>query len=118
MAYNNRAVMYLMSNNLQAALQDIDRAIEINRHNAASKDERLYVNKAVILKKLDRVNDAIVELNTAIFMNPHNAQAYSVRSECLTQLGRIQEAARDFAVALDIQNVYANTKNSFFSVKI
>ena len=105
-AYNNRALMYLAQNNFEQSRKDLDKAIAINRRNAASKDEKLYINKGVLLARQGLFRQALIEFNTAIGMNIHSWQAYCCRANCLLQMGKLGEALQDYQISQMITSRY------------
>jgi len=99
--YQARAIACLRLNDTDAAIKDIDAAIECDPGNA-----RLYYHKGAILFKAEVLDEALKCLTQAIDLSPEYAPAYTLRSEVYERLGD-----KD-AAGLDINNAMVLRKES------
>jgi len=72
LAHNNRGVAYRHQGNLNQAILDYNKAIEIN-----SNYDVAYYNRGVAYRHQGNLNQAILDFNRAIEINPDYAEAYS-----------------------------------------
>lgn len=88
-----------------AALQDFDRALEINDGHAEA-----HFWRGMVLGRMGRVDDSIVALDTYIGRNPMSSLAYTKRGVRHIWNGDLQRAERDLkqAIALDPNNAEAH----------
>jgi tetratricopeptide (TPR) repeat protein len=110
-AYSDRALVRLARGQGQAAMQDYDRAIELNPSSEA------YYNRAEAAARLGRLQQAVDDYTQAIRLRPAYPQPYGNRALAFVQLaagqtGRtrddlLQRAFDDFAKALALQPDYA-----------
>lgn len=75
MAYNSRAALYRAQMKNQEALNDFNRAIEINPHNY-----RALNNRGMLLKTLHQYDAALRDFNTVISINASHISAYKNRA--------------------------------------
>jgi protein O-mannosyl-transferase len=104
MAYNNRGSAKHKLGDFQGALEDYNRAIEIN-----PLDQRFYYNRGGTKAKLGDLQGAIMDFNSAIEINTKYLDAFINRGNAKGMLGNKQGAIQDFtkAIEIDSQNAYA-----------
>jgi len=97
--YNNRGVIYKNKGLIDLAIQDYNRAIELNPNDASA-----YCNRAVAYQRKGEHSRSLGDLEKSIAIDPTNAPAYDARGVAYWQMGRFRRAAADFrkAVALDL----------------
>jgi len=110
-AYSDRALVRMALGRGEAAMQDYDKAIELNPTPEA------YYNRAEAAARLGRLQQAVDDYSQAIRLRPDYAQAYGNRALAFAQLaaaqtGRAQEELRrrafdDFDKAIQLQPDYA-----------
>jgi tetratricopeptide (TPR) repeat protein len=83
-----------MSVQLDSAIQDCTRAVELTDNNAAELDSR-----AMVYFRLNRLNDALADLNTALDLNPALASSLYLRSVIERKMGKSRDADEDAANA-------------------
>jgi len=88
-AYNQRAMLRLISNDTAGALKDLDAAIAHN-----FKDDSIYFLRGQLRWQAGDMNAALLDLNEAIKLNPNNPRVYSTRGELFLAL---KELDRGFA---------------------
>jgi protein O-mannosyl-transferase len=96
-AYVQRGTYYLRLGRTEAALADLDRAIELNPRSAAAH----FVRGAVHIRRR-ALAEALDDANRAVALNPGYAAAYNMRCALLTRQGAPQAALADCTKALEI----------------
>lgn len=99
--YNNRGIVLKKTINLQAAIDDYTKAIELNPNYAEAYFNRgnVYSYRNNYLKSYSQ---AIADYTQAINLNPNFASAYQGRGLCYKAIGRNSEAEKDFAKATEL----------------
>lgn len=87
-AYLNRGMENIEKKQYNAALFDLNRAIELNPKFAES-----YINRGIVFQNLREFDQAILDFNYAIHLEPEYAEAYYNR-------GHIFQARRKFDLAI------------------
>jgi len=82
---------------LNSALQDCSRAIELTDDNSAELDSR-----AMVFFRLNRLGDALADLNAALDHQPATPGSLYLRAVVERQLGKINEANQDAADAREL----------------
>ena len=103
----NRGVAYGKVGNHAQAIEDFDRAIEIN-----PKDANAYQNLGVTYAKLGNHRQAIEDFDRAIEINPEYAEAYYNRGFIYGKLGDFRQAISDYDRAIEINPKYAEVYNN------
>lgn len=93
--YQARAIACLRLNDNDAAIRDIDTAIECDSQNA-----RLYYHKGAILFKAQILDEALKCLTQAIDLSPEYFPAYALRGEVYERLGDKDAADLDMNNAM------------------
>ena len=86
-----------VSRKLTAALEDFDRAIELNPNLAVACN-----NRGGVKDNLGLPEDAIADFNRAIDLKPDYAKAYYNRGDTERNLGNISGARGDYQRTLDL----------------
>jgi len=100
-AFQNRALIYLMQNDLLKALQDYNRYLEMMQScdkGGKSADSRMsdaLGNRGLIYYRMGQYQKALADLDMAITLNPSNPTNYFNRASVNHKTGRIAEAKRD-----------------------
>ncbi len=105
--YNNRGVVYRSRENLNQALLDYSRAIEIN-----PDYDQAYYNRGIVYRSQENLNQAILDYNRAIEINPNYADAYNNRGVAYRHQGNLNQAILDFSQAIEINPKYAEAYNN------
>ena len=94
----NRAMARRELGQLDEALADYDRALELDRQSFHA-----WLGRGVVLRALERPEDALVAIASALDVDPESRDAHHTRAAALTDLGRSRQAllALERAVALD-----------------
>jgi protein O-GlcNAc transferase len=92
----------LQRSNAAAALDLIDRALEIDPENAA-----FLSNRGRALQQLKRLDEALESYNKAVSMNPDHAPAFNNRGVVLYSLRRFEDAVSSYDRALALNPDYA-----------
>ena len=103
-AFNHfqRGIFRSALENYKEAIQDYDKAIEIN-----SKYAEAYHNRGIANTELKEYKEAIQDYDKAIEINSKYAIAYSNRGVVKAKLGRHKEAIKDYGKAIKINPKYA-----------
>ena len=136
LAYYNRGLAYMNAGQLDLALNDYNKAIElkpkyteayVNRGNIlrdnGRQDEALndynkaieinpifsiaYFNRGILFMNQNRVNEALSDYNKTIEIRPTYYKAYSNRGVLFVNEKRYEEAIRDYSSAIDLQPDYS-----------
>ena len=83
---------------LDSALQDCTRAVELTENNTAELDSR-----AMVYFRLKRLDDALADLNAALDRNPAAAGSLYLRAVIERQLGKTRDSEADAANARELQ---------------
>jgi len=113
MGYNNRGLIYYYLNRYDEAIEDYNKAIELDPNIAMG-----YNNRGLIYYYLNRYDEAIEDYNKAIELDPNLAMGYNNRGLIYYDLMMYNEAIEDYnkAIGLD-QNfaiAHANLGNSLY----
>jgi lipoprotein NlpI len=102
-AYSGRAYVYSHKGELQAAIADYNAAAHLG-----CKCAIVYASRGFAYRELHDYARSLADYNTAIQMDPDNADTYLNRGVTLFDLGRFEDAAKDFAVYRKAfhQNIY------------
>lgn len=94
--YTNRGVVLSRMGDLDKALRDFNKAIEINPN---YRDARY--NRALALKTLGRYEESLIDLNRAIQVRP-SGEAHNNRGNVLKKLGNNLAALEDYRKAVEL----------------
>lgn len=94
-AYNQRAIIRLVKNDVVGALKDLDGAITNNY-----KDDSIYYLRGQLRGQTGDLNGARADLDESIKLNPNNARTYVTRGQLLLALKESDRALADFNYVL------------------
>lgn len=106
-AYNNRGNIYFCSNNFTQAMNDFNKAIEINPWYADA-----YNNRGEAYNSVGKYAMAISDLNKTIELNPKNENAYTNRGEAYYNLGNYAQALKDVNKAIELNPQFVKAYNT------
>ncbi|MBI2472651.1 MAG: tetratricopeptide repeat protein [Planctomycetes bacterium] len=95
--YLNRSIIHKEKGNIEAALKDVNHAIELHGNDAVA-----YCNRGVIYEKMKDSERAISDYNKAIELNPDYAPAYYNRGSLYAAIEAIDKAIMDYSKALSL----------------
>lgn len=95
--YNNRGLAYYHSRDLDAAISDYTKALDLDQDYAQA-----YSNRGLAYYEKGEPDNAILDHSRAIKINPKLADAYNNRGLAHYDQGELEKAILDFATALDI----------------
>lgn len=98
-AYNNRGVSYEGKNNLDGAIQDYTRSIELNHPHLYLP----YRNRAGIRLRKGDFDGAIKDATEAIRLNPDHAEAYYNRADALSNKNDFDGAIKDYTEVIRLK---------------
>jgi len=101
-AYSNRAALFMVANNannLEAALQDYNRAIALDTNLAVA--HRGYGR---VCQLTGRMEEAMGHYEIAVRLAPNDSYAAACRADLLTDLGRYADAAEEYNRAIEIDS--------------
>jgi tetratricopeptide (TPR) repeat protein len=114
-AYYNRGVARMQLNQLEGALADFDKAIEIN-----PKDPDAWNNRGLIYNRQGKPGDAVSNFSRAIEIDSAYGKAYCNRGLVYLKLGRTTEAEEDLkkAARLGVKEAedYLNSKGIVYAL--
>ena len=102
-----RGVFKFGQGDLQGALSDYARAIELNPQDAAA-----YNNRGNVYGSMGRHEEALSDYARAIELNPQNAAVYNNRGNVYAHMGRREEALSDYARAIELNPQDAGAYNN------
>ncbi len=103
LAYSNRASMRFLKKDINGAIADFDKAIELN-----PKNPELYLNRGYIKQLTNDLKGALADYNNALSINPRFAFAYNNRGVLKVALNDIQGAMDDYAKAIELNGKYSD----------
>ena len=95
--YLNRSIIQKEKGSIEAALKDVNYAIELHGNDAVA-----YCNRGVIYEKMKNTERAISDYNKAIELNPDYAPAYYNRGSLYATIEVIDKAIMDYSKALSL----------------
>ncbi len=95
--YRNRANKELADGNLDSAIADLGKAIEMK-----PADVGAYLARGFAVLKQDRSDAALKDLDKVIELDPKNSTAYFVRAQIAENLGQTDKARVDYNKAAEI----------------
>jgi serine/threonine protein kinase/Tfp pilus assembly protein PilF len=99
--YRTRAQIHLEGKDLEAALGDLDRTIELERPEESAQRADDHVERGRILHLLRRYQGAVREYDAALRLRPDHVRAHELRGEALFELNRLVEAEGAFGKCLE-----------------
>lgn len=98
-AYAMRAYCKMRVGDLEGAIKDFDRTIEIDPERPGP-----YNDRAWILAGLKRYDQALTDSNKSLELDPKSYAAYDTRGYILARKGEYDKAMTDFSKAIDIKS--------------
>ncbi|WP_035218429.1 tetratricopeptide repeat protein [Desulfatibacillum aliphaticivorans] len=95
-ALNNRGTLYWVIGRYDEALQDFDKAVDMQPDAALN-----YINRGNVYADMGDVERAIEDYNQAITLDPKNGLAYSNRGLAWSSLKRFDQAIPDLDKAIE-----------------
>lgn len=115
-AYINRGAYFVNKKRNAEAINDFNKAIELNSRNADA-----YCNRGVLFMNEKRNDEAINDFNKVLELKPHYAKAYCNRGTVFMNENNNDKAINDFNKAIelkpDLAEAYNNRGNVFVSEK-
>ena len=106
--YFNQGIVNFYENNYQEAIEDYDKAIELDHPNSA----QAYNNRGNAKQRLGDHEGAIQDYDKAIGLNDDYAEAYNNRGAAKAELKEYQRAIEDFDKAIERNRDYAQAYNN------
>ena len=101
--YLERAYQRMEGGYYKGALEDYDRALEIQ-----DKDPEIWLNRGHVKEKLNDLKGAYADYTKAIELNEKFEKAWLNRGNVLSKQGRTEDAIQDYTVAITFNPDYAN----------
>ncbi len=105
--YLNRSLIQKEKGNVQAALQDVNRAIQLHGNDAVA-----FCNRGVIYEKMHDSDRALDDYNKAIALNPDYAPVYYNRGSAYASMEIFDRAIMDYSKAISL---HPNFTLSFYN---
>ena len=100
--FSQRGISRFEKNDLQGAIADFSKAIELNGHELGF----CFYFRGIALYRLGRLDEAIADLSKAITLKPH-PRFYGDRGNLLAQRGDLDGAVADLNKAIEIEPKFA-----------
>jgi tetratricopeptide (TPR) repeat protein len=94
---NNDGKQYFMSGETGLAIQNYNKAIELNPDEAV-----YYKNRGDVYKDLGELEQAIRDYNSSVNLDPGNSVTYHNRAVAYVELDQPKQAIRDFDKAIEL----------------
>ena len=101
--YNDRGISYKEKGELDRALKDFNKALELNPDFAEAHN-----NRGKVYRNMGDLSKAFDDYNTAIQLNPDFAEAHNNRGVAYGIKGRVDEAIEDFNTAIGLNSAFAD----------
>lgn len=111
LAYTNRGTAYLKKGQYPKAIEEYNKALEINSSYAVA-----YYNRSVAYTSIGKYEKAVTDCNKALQLNPRHAKSYHNRGVSYWHLGSKDLAIKDFQAAAKLEHKEA--QNFLKSMKI
>ncbi|MBD3879512.1 MAG: tetratricopeptide repeat protein [Quinella sp. 1Q5] len=98
--YNNRGNAYLDLKQYERAIQDYDKAIQLNPNH-----EMAYNNRGLAYGKLGQKDKEIQDYESAIKLNPNYAGSYYNRGGYYLELKQYERAIQDYSKAIELNPI-------------
>ena len=105
LAYQNRGLAYVITDDLNKALLDYNRYLALRGAYDAGGSmidthlSSVLGNRGLIFARMNQFEKALADFNTAIKLNPYNPNNYLNRAFVFYRLGRMEQAAQDVRMA-------------------
>jgi len=100
--YLERAYQRMEGGYFKGAIEDYDRALEIN-----DRDPEIWLNRGIAKEKSNDLKGAFSDYTKAIELDERFERAWLNRGNVLSKLGKYREAAEDYTVAIIYRSDYA-----------
>lgn len=97
-AYISRGVSCLKKGQIEDAISDFNKAIDIDPRDAVA-----YIARGSAYYKLNRFDNALTDYNRAIDLNPGYANAYINRGACYNAIKKYNKAIADYKKATELK---------------
>jgi Tfp pilus assembly protein PilF len=106
--YYNRGLVLAKMGEYEKALQDYNKAFELNPYNVRAAD--LYSSRGYVYMKMGDLKAALDDYNRAVSFNPRFVLTYMNRANLYAMLEKHEEAVRDFStfIAMKPGSVHAH----------
>ena len=105
--FNNRGHTYEKRGNLDQAISDYNRALEIDPNYSDA-----YLNRGNAYQKRGNLAQAIPDYNKIIEMNPNYFKAYNSRGVAYQKKGNLDAAISDYSKALELNSDFPDAYNN------
>jgi tetratricopeptide (TPR) repeat protein len=96
-AYRQRGDAYKVEGDLDKAMADYDKAIQLD-----PKEDSTYFARAILFTGKEDISHAIADLSKAIELNPQNTLAYSDRGFLYSKMGNYSKGIDDCKEAINL----------------
>jgi tetratricopeptide (TPR) repeat protein len=114
--YHNRALAYWKKNQHDSAIQDYNKAIELN-----AREYSLFYDRGNLFLIKRQYDNAIKDYDKALALNPRHAKSYFNRGAAYADKSQYDRAIQDFSKTIEIDardaQAYYNRGNSYAKSK-
>lgn len=115
-AYVNRGHIYFMIGDMESAITDFDKAIDLDNGNPIA-----FGNRGQAYLRLDKYEQALLDLEKALDLDPHNTFYYHLKGDIYEELNQFDKAIISYTQAIEIDQYdeysYIYRANLWFKVK-
>ena len=104
---DSRGIAKVNSGDIKGAIQDYNKAIEIN-----PEFSQTYNHRGIAKSKSGNIKGAIQDFNKAIEINPEYSPAYNNRGNIKYEIGDLAGAIRDYDAAIEIDPEFSQAYNN------
>ncbi|GBU25806.1 hypothetical protein R83H12_02464 [Fibrobacteria bacterium R8-3-H12] len=106
-SYHLRGHFYFGLGEIENALKDYDKAIEIDSsYKLENQNKFLYIHRGYVYFKLSKIENALKDYDKAIEIDPNYAEAYKNRGDIYLSLGKTKDAFYEYEKAYKINPNY------------
>lgn len=112
LSLQSRGIAYQKLGQVQEALKDFDRVIDLNDTRSST-----WVLRGSVLADMGRTEEALASIEKGIKLNPNDSTAWFQKGKILEQLGQNQKAIESYEKALEINPAFPDALKQLTELK-